>query len=157
MKTDYKSPHQLDEMIERYFNCSLSDADEQRLRVIAATTTLSSPALDELRAVMGIRRPAASGRRGVWRVAASVAASCALVLTLAFSVRHFTTMSQAPVCIAYANGRCITDEESVMQLIADDMRQFSACLDKADSAISDDIADAIPLIELYESDPTINL
>lgn len=157
MNTENITHSQLTELIERYFDCSLSDADEQRLRLIAASSSLSFPALDELRAVMGIRRPAVRRQRLSWRVAGSVAASLALVVTLAFYARSFVPNTGNTVCVAYVNGRCITDEETVVQLISADMRQFSACLDIADSAVSDDIADVIPLIELYESDPTINL
>ena len=157
MKTENITPSQLTELIERYFDCSLSDADEQRLRLIASSSSLCFPALDELRAVMGIRRPAVRRRHVHWRAAVSVAASLALVVALAFYAHSYIPDTGNTVCVAYVNGRCITDEETVVQLMAADMRQFSSCLDIADSAVSDDIADAIPLIELYESDPTINL
>ena len=43
-------------LLERYYECSLSDEDEHRLRGIIATTRLRHPAIDEARAVMGFRR-----------------------------------------------------------------------------------------------------
>lgn len=40
---------------ERYFDCSLSDAEEELLRDMLGRTRLSHPAIDELRALTGFR------------------------------------------------------------------------------------------------------
>ncbi|MDE6813670.1 MAG: hypothetical protein K2J28_07585, partial [Duncaniella sp.] len=82
---------QLLEQIERYFDCSLTDAEERALRDEIAVTPLSHPAIDEARALMGFRRVQEtairrSSRHTALRAAVSIAAAIALVVTLAL---HF--------------------------------------------------------------------
>lgn len=156
MKTDNIDLKQLLLLIEQYFDCSLTDAEEMRLRHIAASTAYNHPALDELRACMGIRRPQKSLRHSnLAHTALAVAAALALVLTLTFNITG--TKQPEATCIAYINGQRITDEESIMQLIADDMRMFSDGRKLADVTLRDQMSDIAPLIELFESEPTINL
>ena len=84
------------ELIERFYDCSLSDEEERQLRLTISSTTYSHPSIDEAKALMGFRRPDASTRttaiptrqtdrhsnRPNIRITLSIAAALALLLTL---------------------------------------------------------------------------
>lgn len=143
---------QLLEMIERYFDCALSDAEELQLRHIIAATELSHPSIDEARAVMGIRRPARRRLRDL-RPFLSIAAAVAFVLTLGIYV--LVSPSSGSIgknqCIAYTNGRCITDEDDVINLLREDLREFDDAVEASDRSFADELGDIAPIIESYES------
>ncbi len=112
---------ELEALAELYFEASLSRADERLLMKVLAESGISSPVLDEARAVMGLEltrpekrvdmlKPRRSLVRRV-RVWSSVAAA-ALVL----AVGGVGFIRQKP----YANGKRITDEsEARRQALAD--------------------------------------
>ncbi len=118
-------------MAELYFEASLSRADERLLMKVLAESGISSPVLDEARAVMGLEltrpekrvdmlKPRRSLVRRV-RVWSSVAAA-ALVLAVGGVgfIRQKPSLDGEAVYIAYANGKRITDEsEARRQALAD--------------------------------------
>lgn len=142
---------QLLEMIERYFDCALSDAEELQLRHIIAATELSHPAIDEARAVMGIRRPARRRLRDI-RPALSIAAAVAVLLTIGvyLYVSPSVGRMEESKCIAYTNGRCITDEDDVINLLREDLREFDDAVEASDRSFADELGDIAPIIESYE-------
>lgn len=122
---------ELEALAELYFEASLSRADERLLMKVLAESGISSPVLDEARAVMGMElthpekrvdmlKPRRSLVRRV-RVWSSVAAA-ALVLTVGGVgfIRQKSSLDGETVYIAYANGKRITDEdEARRQALAD--------------------------------------
>lgn len=119
---------------ERYFEAGTTDSEEEQLRHFAATT--DDPDFDELRAVMGF---AAMGRKirnsntqtmGIsapqpgWSIYQShrritgIAASLLLVLGL---LAYFMPRQQEPDCVAYVNGREVTNPDQVMALMQQTM------------------------------------
>lgn len=145
------------QMIDRYYDCSLSDAEERQLRLIIAQTRLSDPAIDEMRALMGFRRPplrhALKARRfspGRILAYSGVAAAVALLFTVGvvrLTAGHSSVDSR---CIAYSNGRCITDEEEVLRLIVGDLQSFEESASIEVSGFTDELSDVAPIIEDYE-------
>lgn len=112
---------ELEALAELYFEASLSRADERLLMKVLAESGISSPVLDEARAVMGLEltrpekrvdmlKPRRSLVRRV-RVWSSVAAA-ALVLAVGGVgfIRQKPSLDGEAVYIAYANGKRITDE-----------------------------------------------
>lgn len=171
MKQHNPTLWELLDLIERFFDCSLSDSEESQLRREIAETPYSHPSIDEARAIMGIRPAAKTGighkvnetadqatsagkdRRDI-RMPLSIAAAIALLLTLGINLISDTPAStrlDENKCIAYANGRCITDEDDVIRLLTDDLREFDSAVEASDRSFSDELTDIAPIIETYES------
>lgn len=159
-RSDIQLP-QLLEMIERYFDCLLTDEEESRLRSLLATTTLSHPAIEEAKALMGFRKPKRETKRRIltspkrWRPIASVAAASVIVaIGTIFLIREHSSLSMGnSTCIAYINGSVITDEAEVLRQLTADMREFGDCAHEAQMSLSQELDETIPLIEEYESSP----
>ena len=111
---------QINEYIDRYFEGTLSEAEELRLKAFLASPEGQAPEYDEVRAVMGyfavgksILRDEAkeysSVRRTVWsRIA--VAAACAVIF-IALGVNFY---NKENICVSYVGGQKVTDKEVVM-------------------------------------------
>ena len=137
---------------ERYFECSLSDSGESRLRDMLAHTTLEHPAIDELRAMMGFRAPVHMGRMGrrsgMRRIAAGIAAAVAVVVSLSV---YIIRVDNAPTCVAYANGVRVTDEEEVVRLMMADMHYFGHGASSSTESFQTELGDVARMINDYES------
>lgn len=142
-------------LIERYFDCDLSDKEERELRVAIAATTLVHPAIDEARAVMGVRRVTSKRHRSGVRTRAivSAAASLLLVFALGYSLLRFTPGRSDDVsrCIAYAHGEKITDEDEILRLIATDLREASTGTGDEVRSFEEELGDVAPIIDSFET------
>ena len=121
--------------IELYFDCRLSDEEERRLRRAIAVTRVSHPAIDEARAVMGLRKPAERvivSRKVLRQV--SIAASVALLIAGGIGIsRYFSESSLENKSIAYVNGVKVTDEDEVMRLFNANLSIMSDGIEEMDS------------------------
>jgi hypothetical protein len=111
----------VNELIEGYFEGSLSQDEETALKVFLASEEGQGPEYDEARAVMGYfaagraviqnaaRRRSLRRREAVWTRFLAVAASLAIIITLGVSLYNKTN-----VCVSYVSGQKITDKEVVM-------------------------------------------
>lgn len=165
MKHNTPTPSQLLELIDRYYECSLSDEEEASLRVEIANTDLRHPSIDEIRALMGVRLPSSSHVASDSRTSAatdlshkhtyiSVAAAIAVLLTTCMYPwlnPSSPALSGTDKCIAYSGGQLISDEADVMRLIADNLLEFESCIDEIHTSISHDLDDIAPIIETYEA------
>lgn len=155
MKQHKTTLPELLDLVERFFDCSLSEAEERQLRRDIAVTSLSHPAIDEARAVMGLRKPVRRIERRyrnlhrILRIAATIAVLLAIgaYLFIAPSSGNFGNNK----CIAYTNGRCITDEEAVLNLLRDDLREFDNAVEASDRSFAVEMSDIAAFIETYES------
>lgn len=116
-----KFRNETDEYIKRYFDGTLSEAEELRLKDFLSSPEGQAPEYSEARAVMGYFAVGKSlsrkktneysrkrSRRAVWlRVAA--AACAGIFITLGVSVYN-----KDNVCVAYVGGQKVTDREVVM-------------------------------------------
>lgn len=156
MKQHNPSLPELLDLIERFFDCSLSDAEELQLRHAIAMTSLSHPAIDEARAVMGLRMPCQRRQRQPRNLRPALGIAAAVTVLLTLGVYHLF-VSPATVdfgeskCIAYANCRCITDEEDVINLLREDLREFDNALEASDRSFDDELSDIASIIQTYES------
>lgn len=147
------------DLIEQYFDCTLSDDDENRLRDIVAHTRLSHPAIDEARALMGFRQPTATSVKEVvtahrkvdWYSLSGIAAAVAIVIIVVgamfFVGNGMRTYGGDNQCIAYVNGEHITDEEDVIRLLTDDLREFNDAVEESNNSLLDDLGDIAPVID----------
>ncbi|MBR3441985.1 MAG: hypothetical protein IKH00_10040 [Bacteroidales bacterium] len=115
----------VNELIEGYFEGTLSQDEETALKVFLASEEGQGPEYDEVCAVMGYfaagravifgNTKAITSRRSlrlreiVWRRIAAIAASLAIIITLGVSLYNKTN-----VCVSYVSGQKITDKEVVM-------------------------------------------
>lgn len=123
------SIEELEELIECYFDCSLSEDDEMSLRKVIAATRYDSPAIREAKAVMGyaaasqkaVRKPQPR-RRHVWlRAATSAAAAVALIIGTHAYLNSSADGNGDNVCVAYVNGQRIDNREAIMQMMKFDL------------------------------------
>ena len=119
----------IDEIIERYFEATLSEEEETALKAFLASPEGQAPEYDEVRAVMGFfaagRSLSNSNRsrrllslskqsKGRWfckpinRIAA-IAAGLAIIITLGVS-----QYNKNNICVSFVDGKKITDREVVM-------------------------------------------
>lgn len=112
--------NKVNELIEGYFEGTLSQNEETALKVFLASEEGQGPEYDEVRAVMGYfaagrsveilrSRPLPQNDRKVWRRILAIAASMAIIITLGVSIYNRNN-----VCVSFVGGQKITDKEVVM-------------------------------------------
>ncbi len=110
-------------LISSYFECTATDADERLLRHALAQCPWMGSDVDEARVAMGFasvgmeleRRARNARRRHVARRAA--AAAVVAVAVVAGALVHVGLGSKSEECIAYVDGRKVTNQEQVMQMV----------------------------------------
>lgn len=110
-------------LIEAYFECTATDAQERLLRRALAQCPWTGSDIDEARVAMGFasvgmaleqQARRARHRRVAWR---AVAAAVVAVAVMAGALVHVGPGSKADECIAYVNGQKVTNQEQVMQMV----------------------------------------
>lgn len=151
--------------IARYFECMLSDEEERELRYQLARTDLDHPIVEEAKAVMGFqtirkqvlsKKVAAPVRKSPVRklgVSLSVAASIALIFVVGFSVISSYNNHSRGECIAFVNGRVLTDEDDVWQIVMQDAGELGEALNECQEGISDDMEDLGTIVEAFDLNP----
>lgn len=138
--------------IDAYFECQLSDEEEQSLKVELLHTPFKHQAIDEALAVMGFstsRRylvtqaeesfgPKPKPHRRFRRVTRMAAASVAVIFCAVASLFSFQNTGQAG-CIAFINGRRITSEKEVIDIMRINMNEFEDGVNEAESDIFSDL------------------
>ena len=155
---------QLLEAIELYFDCSLTDEQEKGLRHEIAMTTYSHPSIDEAKAIMGIQSAAISRkvsghehkqtyRKFTSRIlpAMSIAASLALIITLGVLFARPVAKPATPSCVAYVNGKIVTDEEAVLALMAQNIDELHEGVSNANETLIDDLGLIAPVVDKYDT------
>lgn len=147
------------EKIEAYFDCSLSDEEEQDLRRRIAATNLRHPAVDEARALMGFARQPEAGRAAVGRSRRIVRRGAASVAVAAAAAVAFVigTPKDDNHCYAYVDGRKVTDEEAVMALLEVNIREAGESETLAELEMMADLSSVAKMVEMYESDNQLYL
>ena len=128
---------EVEELCRLYMDCRLSVLEETELLYILGKLPYSTPLINDVRAVMGVRVPAtataASSIKSGWlrrRSILSIAASLTLLLGLGFAVINKPARQAADdaIYIAYANGQEVGSEQAIRQIKAD-MEQADALMD----------------------------
>lgn len=129
----HMSQDELEEWIERYFDCALTDEQEQQLKRELAVTTCHSEAIDEARFTMGFMSVGmrlhndwcrSAGRRNrTWRMVLA-AASVVLILTIGLGLLHMK-MTSSKVCYAYVEGGKVNNESEIMAMIQNDLGEVN--------------------------------
>ena len=121
-----KNTKHLDELVRRYFDAETTKADERELQRLLTETFATDGRYDEVRAVMGFTT---MGRKLHHRSHRSVrlwqAAAAAVVVLLLGGICTFQLSHTDDVCIAYVNGRKVTNPEEVARLMQQEMQAVS--------------------------------
>ena len=120
------SQAELEQLIERYFEGETSLQEEQMLRQTLADCPWNSTAIDEARFTMGYfmahkRQQRREAQIGMRRRVIGIAASIAVLLTVGASALWYTNQQSQGTCLAYVDGKAISNEDAVMELIAQDL------------------------------------
>ena len=116
--------NRIDEYVSRYFDGTLSETEERKLKAFLSSPKGQGTEYDEVRAVMGfyavgksLSRKAgkeysrsASGRNGSLWLKTAVAAACAGIF-IALGVNAY---KKENICVSYVGGQKVTDKEVVM-------------------------------------------
>ncbi len=120
------------QLIERYFDATTTDAEEQRLKQFLASPQSASPQYNEIKAVMGYlttakhhhkshrtkKRPINSTKHALkWSIAA------AITIGLFLTTWQINTPN-GDICIAYINGQKYTDEAIVLAQMHSTMQRM---------------------------------
>lgn len=145
---------EFDMLIDKYFDCELSEHEELLLRKIIASTSLDSPRIREYKAVTGYLAKAKTSRpaRKVTSLRRWIhlgAAAC-VALILGAGVYHFQNSADSAMnqCIAYVGNDVIEDKATVMQLVENDL----SALREASSIINESVVDDLQSINVAIKD-----
>ena len=119
------SQSELEQLIERYCEGETSLQDEQLLKQTLADCPWHSDIIDEAHFTLGYFTVHKQQQRRIVKMTSrrritAIAASIAVLLTIGASAFWYTQQSQG-VCLAYVNGKAISNEDAVMNLIAQDL------------------------------------
>lgn len=154
-------PYLLQE-IDRYFECLLTDEEENKLRKKLATTELRHPNIDEAKALMGFRVPEKVRKSKIDRLSKEFsykrvryAAIVAAVIAFAGLVGYIFQLNNSFVsgnCLAFVNGKCIRDEDAVMKIIFQNISELEQATDEMKVDFLDELDDLASATEHYDSE-----
>lgn len=139
MKPNETDIKRLNQLIDRYFDATATEAEERELRLTLATTPLSSEKIDEVRAVMGYfalsrKAQARNTSKGVsWLRAAAIAVAAACGTAL---LTYHPGDKVADQCVAYIGETEITDSHEVLAMMRSDLAEIG----EASQSIQTDVA-----------------
>lgn len=117
------SQHEIERLVEAYFDCLLTRAEESDLRRLLASTPHDSPAIRSARAAMGAE---VALRRGARRSDAaparkhrpwlSVAAAATVLMALGTVATLHHRGETSPSVTVYCHGRAVTDPDEALRL-----------------------------------------
>lgn len=120
----------LDELINRYFDAETTLEEERELQRLITGPYATDARYDEVRAVMGFtavgRKLRRKSHRSVrlWQVAAA-----AVVVLMLGGIYTIQQAHPDDVCIAYVNGRKVTNPDEVVKLMQQEMQAVSSPTD----------------------------
>lgn len=149
---------EIEQMVEGYFNCELTEQQEQELKQELASTRLSSSIIDEARATMGFmsvgmeaeRRRQMDNRRQARRKWVAVAASIAIVAVVGgglLTLQNRQRLTSSDLCVAWVGGNEVTGDDDVMRLVHSDLRSFSDASSPASQNISQQLVEMKSALE----------
>ena len=121
---------ELEKLIDRYFEGETTLQEEQMLKNNLADCPWSSDTIDEARFTLGYFTMHKQQRQRVVKMSTrrrvmGIAASITVLIAVGASALWYTQQSQG-MCLAYVNGKAISNEDAVMELIAQDLNSMDA-------------------------------
>lgn len=142
MKTTNK---ELARLAEAYFDCTLTEAEEERLRQLLAQSSETTGIIGEAHAVMGIfstERIMARKRKSQARNLRVMAWAAAAVAIAVLVIPTLLKPAQSDAdCIMYAEGRVITGEKEVLAQIDRQMAEVRQQSSSVDDIVQSQLGD----------------
>lgn len=154
MKQDIKK------LIEAYFDCTLSEQEEEQLKQMLATTEEDTADVREAKAVLGVfamERKLLQGaqpitnnefrithsKRSIVRYAAAAVAVFAIVI----GGMKYVEYQEDNACVMYVNGEKISNENIVIAQMMGQMDDISEAADNTEQTMSDQLNDISSVLE----------
>lgn len=128
--------YEIERLVEEYFGCGLTRDEEADLRTVLLHTPYHSDAIDECRLAMGleaiVRKPCVQKRNRMLRlpyIRVAAAVAVAVCTGLALLLHPAGQPESDNVCIAFVNGKEITDPNAARQLVEHEQHESMALLE----------------------------
>lgn len=167
MQNDKNKLDNLLQEIEKYFDCSLTEEEESVLRNELINTSLTHPAIDEAKAIMGFRtiKPLMPEFKSLTQsrlkniklnlgYIAGIAAVIGVLIITGYSLVNKYSSDVDSTCLAYINGKRVTDEEIVMELLAQNLNELEKGANDARSDLLEELDILSPAVEQCTAEPT---
>lgn len=126
------------QLIERYFDATITDAEEQQLKQFLASPHSNSQQYDEIKAVMsflstGKRYNSQSKKQriiGINRVLKWSVAAAVVIGIIGTASIQFSNTSNNNICIAYIDGKKYTEEAIVLAQMRNTMQRMSNSIEE---------------------------
>ncbi len=149
--------------IDRYFDCLLTDEEENKLRKQLATTEFTHHCIDEAKALMGFRAPERVQKTEKKRIkkifsyekvryGTIIAAVVTLVVSSVYVLQLKDNGFGSTNCLAFVNGKCIRDEDAVMEILFQNMSELDQATDEMKIDFLDELDDLASATEKYDSE-----
>ncbi len=147
-------------LIEAYFECTLSEQEEQQLKQMLATTEEDTADVREAKAVLGVfamerklsqyAQPNTNhaprithSNRSIIRFAAAAVAVFAIV----FGGIKYAEYQEDNACVMYVNGEKISNENIVLAQMTGQMEDISEAADYTDQTMFNQLDDMASVLE----------
>lgn len=139
-------------LIEAYFDCILSEQEEQQLKQMLATTEEDTADVREAKAVLGVfamerklsqGTPVPHSRKRILRYAAAAIA----VLAMAFGGMKYAEYQNDNACVMFVNGEKISNENIVLAQMLGQMDDISEAAEYNDQTMSNQLDDMASVLE----------
>lgn len=140
-------------LINAYFDCTLSEQEELRLKYMLATTDEDTDDVREAKAVLGVfamerklsqgAQPITHSKRSIIRYAAAAVAGFAIVVGGVKYVEY----KEDNTCVMYVNGEKISNEKIVLAQMKGQMDDISEAADNTDQTMSSQLDDIASVLE----------
>lgn len=139
-------------LIEAYFDCTLSEQEEQQLKQMLATTTEDTADVREAKAVLGVfamerkfskGTPIQHSRKHIVRYAAAAIAVFAIV----FGGIKYAEYQNDNACVMFVNGEKISNENIVFAQMMGQIDDISEAADYNDQTMDSQLDDMASVLE----------
>lgn len=131
MNSHLRNSEYWDLLVSRYYEAETSPEEERLLKQFLASEDAADPKYDEIRAVMGflstgrhLARQKKAKRK--IRMATTIAAAAACIALGIFVTKPLWLVPKTDdICIAYVNGKTVTQPDKVMELMMESMQNVT--------------------------------
>ena len=147
-------------IIEAYFDCTLSEQEEQQLKQMLATTEEDTADVREAKAVLGVfamERKLSQDAQPITNNELSIthskrnfvryAAAAVAVFAIVIGGMKYVEYQEDNACVMYVNGEKISNEKIVLAQMVGQMDDISEAADYNDQTMSSQLDDMASVLE----------
>lgn len=137
-------------LIEAYFDCTLSEQEEQQLKQMLATTEEDTADVREAKAVLGVfameRKLSQAYALRITHFRGYAAAAIA-IFAIVFGGMKYVEYQEDNACVMYVNGEKISNENIVLAQMMGQMDDIGEAADYNDQTMSSQLNDMASALE----------